>query len=502
MFYAALGLRFDTFTSGHLAWGFMTIWFFLTLGLFLRVYRYGYSSVNPHLWELLPGGFNIIGLFGTFLGITAGLIDFDTHKVQEALPRLLEGLRLAFTTSIVGISLGLGTNFLQALLRRRGQQSEGPDDDLLQALHHIAFQLQEGQGQQVRYLENIYRALSPDSERGLVALIGRLRQDLRDNLNPLREAFDRLGGTVEQHLGRIDQGLHEVSEGIGGDGELSLLGQLTKLREEHYDVARDELAALGRLGDTVKQNGETMEQRFREFGEALGRHNVEALTRAIEEVIGGFNQRLGDLLERLVQENFAELNRSVERLNTWQQQHAEQVQVLTEQFSLGASTLERNASTLEDVGRHVEGLAGDGGKLAALVLELESVLGEQHAFVESVQALHHSSTELQVSSGHLSSWMEQQRDLGQEVGELIVKLREIEDLRDAGGRFWSDVKEQLDHIGESLKKGSEHLGTQIQGLEDHFYNEMNSAFDALSRTMQTMVIKHHEKISGSNGVGR
>jgi len=48
-----------------------------------------------------------IGVLGTFIGIFLGLWGFDTQDVQGSVPRLLEGLKLAFITSIMGMSVSV-----------------------------------------------------------------------------------------------------------------------------------------------------------------------------------------------------------------------------------------------------------------------------------------------------------------------------------------------------------------------------------------------------------
>ena len=53
-----------------------------------------------------------IGIFGTFLGIFFALVDFNVNRVDESIPELLSGLKVAFGTSIVGLFLSLSINFI------------------------------------------------------------------------------------------------------------------------------------------------------------------------------------------------------------------------------------------------------------------------------------------------------------------------------------------------------------------------------------------------------
>ena len=56
-------------------------------------------SMASSLPSLLPA----IGLVGTFIGIYLGLVEFNPADIDGSLPSLLSGLKVAFTTSILGI---------------------------------------------------------------------------------------------------------------------------------------------------------------------------------------------------------------------------------------------------------------------------------------------------------------------------------------------------------------------------------------------------------------
>ena len=55
------------------------------------------------------------GLLGTFIGIWWGLYNFDTDDIAAGVPTLLEGLKLSFVTSIVGIFLSTILSVVQTL---------------------------------------------------------------------------------------------------------------------------------------------------------------------------------------------------------------------------------------------------------------------------------------------------------------------------------------------------------------------------------------------------
>ncbi|HIC10947.1 MAG TPA: hypothetical protein EYO61_06305, partial [Campylobacterales bacterium] len=43
------------------------------------------------------------GVLGTFVGIVYGLYNFDTSNIEQSIPQLLDGLKTAFVTSVLGM---------------------------------------------------------------------------------------------------------------------------------------------------------------------------------------------------------------------------------------------------------------------------------------------------------------------------------------------------------------------------------------------------------------
>ena len=64
----------------------------------------------------LPSLISTLGVFGTFLGITKGLIGFDTQNLNIGIPLLLNGLKTAFFTSLTGM---LGALILNRMVSKK-----------------------------------------------------------------------------------------------------------------------------------------------------------------------------------------------------------------------------------------------------------------------------------------------------------------------------------------------------------------------------------------------
>lgn len=85
------------------------VWCFATLLFFIRDWNQIRISSdeellsNKRLYETYATNLSIGGVLGTFLGIAYGLWDFDSENLDASVPQLLDGLKFAFFTSIVGM---------------------------------------------------------------------------------------------------------------------------------------------------------------------------------------------------------------------------------------------------------------------------------------------------------------------------------------------------------------------------------------------------------------
>ena len=67
---------------------------------------------------------SMIGVLGTFIGISIGLWEFDTNNITESVPMLLVGMKIAFATSIAGM---IGAIFMK-YIAIKNEDEENIDD--------------------------------------------------------------------------------------------------------------------------------------------------------------------------------------------------------------------------------------------------------------------------------------------------------------------------------------------------------------------------------------
>lgn len=190
-----------------------------------------------------------LGILGTFLGIAIGLLEFDALHVESSIPLLLDGLKIAFTTSIVGILLStclrlilvLGRDAQRATHSASANGAEaGEEISLIEFFQHqsqaadaqlaatrqlveqvsqldtrLLQTLERQHAQQLDALSGFAEQLSEMGSRQLIAALESVVRDFNSNLGEqFGENFRRLDASVEKLLRWQDQ-YREHMEGLG-----------------------------------------------------------------------------------------------------------------------------------------------------------------------------------------------------------------------------------------------------------------------------------------------
>ena len=112
-----------------------------------------------------------IGILGTFLGIFISLIDFNVRNIEDSIEPLINGLKIAFVTSIVGMFYALFYRVYKSILPTKIIEQGATAEDLLLKLSEIR------------------DSISGDQDSSLFTQIQKLRTDTSDNLKDLNKSF-------------------------------------------------------------------------------------------------------------------------------------------------------------------------------------------------------------------------------------------------------------------------------------------------------------------------
>ena len=308
--------------------------------------------------ERAPGMMTTLGILGTFVGITIAIygLDFTSDEITDSVTGLLNGMRVAFVTSVLGLLFSFVFRWLVPLKQTSPQDPSG----ILSSIRD-AIGISPNDGTVLSQLDGLHTAVRGDD--GLIVGISSLRNDVRD------------------HVGRQ---LRNLNDAIGGNDERSLVTRLEGLRNDVTDGSRDIQEAIGRLEEAQQLGFSKLDALTSTIRDALVT-NLDTLITDLRETVGeqlaGAIQTLVDNIEKALIEQFGktfvEFNEATQAIKKWQEDHRRQVEELTAAFDVASTAIKDIAANCATIPPTMESLR-DG--IAIVRRDIESLDQRIEAF--------------------------------------------------------------------------------------------------------------------------
>jgi biopolymer transport protein ExbB/TolQ len=458
------------------------------------------DEYNPYLYNSIPSVFTTLGVLGTFIGILIGLQNFNVDTLNESIPSLLEGMKTAFITSVIGIILSIIFKTLgQYILRMVELEMPPKQDNELTALSEILNVLKESKDLTNENFKELNLSLSGDADNSVSTQLIKLRNQVSDN---------------HRNQEKQNELLDKIQLSLIGNDETSLLTQLEKMRVQLLDSHKEQksqnlqLEKVGGLITTLDENlrnqitnihkentkgRDLLLNKFDEFGEILKKNNTEALVEVMKQVTETFNAQMNELIVRLVKENFEELNNSVQNLNTWQKENKEMIDSLTNQFVKVSNEFEITAKSIQDITQNTEKLTNDNSHLSNLIQELQKVMIEDTKYQQivdkltnTIETLKQNTETFDETTNKLNNWIIKEHNFKQSVDILISRLEEIERIKDINGEFWNQTRIQLNEGVSVISNATRELRGNLDTISEEFTEQLNQTLTSLDELIQRL----------------
>lgn len=332
-----------------------------------------------------------IGVLGTFIGIAIGLWEFDTTIIDASVPKLLEGLKLAFATSIAGMAISIGLTSIQR------DKLTGGDDEL-------------------SVLGEINDKLSGLTE--LNEQIKGLRLEMRDEQKSTRELI----GNANESIEKI------VTE--------------ETLKNFRIEVHEEQLKGRTFLEEQFSKTNKSLEEAI----DVLSRGATEEIIKALETVIQDFNNNLTEQFG----DNFKQLNEAVKALLHWQDQFKEIVETDYHLLEQIRESLKGSNETLETIASRNKEVVSVYEQLSSLINVYDNQVEILNKQLDEFSKIGENASK---SFDLLNSRFETvQTSLG-EQSEIISKLTSEISLKlpESLGQLESTLVGLTDQFGEDYK---------------------------------------------------
>jgi DNA repair ATPase RecN len=362
-------------TAQFSAWTLALMALITALTLYFHFFRYSIRTA-----EIAPNILTSIGIFGTFLGVALGLWHFDTADIQGSVPKLMDGLKTAFWSSIVGLLGALTLKIRHALSQTRSAEQPSARlasiDDLDASLKQLSQQLHSDTSlpQQLSHqhdamlgqLDRIANSLETYQERmaeaNAKALIQAIETVMREFNTKINEQygdnFKRLNESVTAMLAWQKQYKQQLSELITEQertaASMAEASEAFEYMVRHANAFNGISESLQDLLNGLEAQRENLQAQLGSLADMVN-SATDGLPR-LEERVLALTQGMADALQsqqRWAVEELGKLQRNVEeqlqqQMSSSQQQLEAQQQQSLQQLQRLGERVERQMTVLDE----------------------------------------------------------------------------------------------------------------------------------------------------------
>ncbi len=472
-----------------------------------RIYGEAVGLPAPLLTPYLVGLLVMLGLLGTFIGMVetlqgaVGALQGNTEleAVREGLAAPIQGLGLAFATSVAGIIASAMLGLISTLSRReRLQASRALDREMASAFkpHSLNVQRREtydalrAQAGALPAVADQLNTLAQHFDERMRQLTDNLTQSQQTLQNSLATQFQQLSQAVETSLSK---GFQDTGR-VAAESAAPVVNTFLEGANQHAQRLQQTLegAVENHLAATAKQLSES--------GETITRHWEAALKAqqgANSELLNTLGQRFTDAQQTL--------NQSAESLlGNLEQSHKQWLETLqsveAERLTHWRSGLDQSATTLtqasQSLAEQSRQIASDAQRdIGALIEKSDALLQQQTARDSQWQATASEQLEtlIKAASDQLTALRHDEQQRGEAAIARLEQLQEssASQLAALGAALEQPMTRLMETASDAPKAAAEVIA-QLRGEISKNIERDNALLDERQQTLSQM-----EKLSAS-----
>ncbi|MHB0783023.1 hypothetical protein [Pseudomonas alloputida] len=325
------------------------IFIWLMLVIVAIAVREGKSGKQGLFLVHAPAVLVSLGILGTFVGIVIGLLDFDAHDIKGSIEGLLDGLRTAFITSLVGMTLSIALKAADAYwFAPARSRSELPDSITPEHIHSVLTQ-------QVKLLEGLNHSLAGNEEGSVAGQLKLMRSDVGD----FRSALDR---THREFQDKLFVQLNQFGEMLAKSATETVIEALRQVIQDfnkhlveqfgdNFKALNESVVKMNEWQELYKQHVESLEARIELAINELER--TATANEAISRSLSTSEQSIGT-----IEGHCQSIPLTIGQLEPVLQANQRQVGVLEEHLGTFVTMRDQAISAVPQLQQHMETLSG------------------------------------------------------------------------------------------------------------------------------------------------
>lgn len=432
---------------------------------FLLAVIWSKKGINQSFVNYAPTLLTSLGILGTFLGIVLGLLEFNTTNVEGSIVKLLDGLKVAFITSVIGILGSILIKFLinANIITPKIIEEQKEQDIDISDLYNIM----NMQNENLIKLQNV---LSDNQESSIIGQMKLMRSDITDNNKKNNEQLLILS----QHLNTIVE-----------------LGNYQK--------------------DSFNGFQFNLWNKLQDFADMLSKSATEQVIEALNNVIKDFNEKLTEQFG----ENFKQLNNAVIKLVDWQENYKNQLEQMKNQFDLSVDSMSDMEKSIEQISTHSKSIPESMSNLEIVINTNQNQVEELNRHLEVFKDMRDKAVEAvpaikeqveKTLEGFSNASNEIMTNIASSTDKISITLVQnaenfadnvsktngaLIDSSDTLKSSSSEIREQLDATILDLNK---HVRIMIEDLSSNS-KDISTNFKAVGESLEKELTKTNNKFN-------
>lgn len=443
------------------------IW--IMLAIFVVAVLQGKKGRHGQFLEHAPAVLVSLGILGTFIGIVIGLLDFDAHDIKNSIEGLLDGLKTAFITSLVGMSLSLVLKALDAWWFAPARSKVEVVPDTVTPEH-----IYGAMNRQVQLLETLNQSLSGNEEGSVSGQLKLLRTDMNDfrqglarDQQEFRQAlFTQLTQFAEMLSRSATEVVIEALRQVIQDFNRNLVEQFG----DNFKALNESVVKMIDWQEQYKQHVETLEARIETAVRELER--TATANEAISKSLATSEQSIGS-----IENHCQSIPSAIGQLTPVLQTNQHQIQELQRHLEAFVALRDQAVRAVPEMQQHMDAITKQ------LSEKMHEVATKMHEGAQEFgRSVDHTNTALTEASHVISSHTEQigtnMKDASEEFATSVRDTMEVM-LRNA-----KTLEQQM---GQAVEQTTLALSNEFKRVAEYIQSSFTASVDATLTSLKNSV---------------
>ncbi len=496
---------------------------------------------NTSFSDFVSSAMTGLGILGTFIGLAIGLKSFNAETAEamtNSITPLIEGIKVAFYTSIFGVILSLVygsiarrrynqaykamTEFVNVFYRYAGQHAE--NSAISQLLHY-----QDSQNESLKQLaEDIGVVFSNAIDESIVPAFGQLAEkmdsmvtaigasfgdtintSLVPALNVLAEKMDGMVGSLGEELSKLGQKMDNMAEAIAKQQTEALGDVVDKFLSTMNEILHGQLDNLAKTIETICEWANSSGEKMTAMVDNMVDHN-ETLTGivknnlAVVDALHGYVGQMNDVQQKSMEfvqqafETVGDSSEKVEKLSAGLLMLTEQSNKIMEKSKELIDAIgEQTTNIINSLGEQEKQFAEQGNRIIDEIAVREqkivdTIAEQENRIVETIaEQEKRFVTAVTEQSGKITDTMAEQQN------------RVVSTIAEQEKQFVTTVTEQSTHIVDTIAKQQSRVVEAIVEQEKQFVATVTEQGAKIADTIAEQekqfadtIVEQEKKISG------